>query len=761
MIACYHRFEHEPTPNIDWLVNDAHGDWRHEIFGVGKLATLLYLEDDVYKEVDPGVQTPVTECVNVFNTHRPWSFPVERTTTADGPAVHRRTLGDWGSPPVFWNNGSTCSALSPDIAAVASDAQVPLWAYRNPLRLFDAYDNDGFSVLIWYKLTDSGICLDVDGDGFLDTEAFDGTLLDIENFSDTNGAPDVSDQFHLTLVVDYERDSVTNNDACVNLRATLTNKPANLPAGDTAVAETDYTDGAHIGSITNNDWHCVVLVVNAGRLLMYVDGKLFDGTNADGPSVPEDFHPRCRVNGTVSASSFDGVDKVAVGPVAIYDEQLSEYDAYTLWASMRRPLDIAVEGHWYNSAGGGSGPLTAPDHTSGDIIDHWGTTGPQPSGWKIDGTLDSPHTFTGRRAEYRGDNRWIRMRKAQNCGWGNIDWQTIKFRARTHSQGIINRDANYSASWDGQIHDPVLAGQSVQAVNGNFFFDYHKFHLGFHMESANRNEAGFFMVVGMDHFAHYECGELTTPNFLDHRQGEVTHFDNWVEAGGVSSGGWINSCDGVQSSLDGGTLQPHRGVTIKYHPTDGWTLRYTGHDGTSAGRDVDETLTSNIKMIPNLYNAVVIGTGQSQRVLRQGYNTRSGVLNIHAHEIEDPFGNNNTFLPLDTISSRPQEFDEYLDETEMRNTPGLPLDYGSAAAPELGDVTQLGDLEGTVGSTTDRRAYDFDRIGPLAFCIDELPKGVHERLLRLMQGQHTMRSRPGLRSPLRHVHLNAPTRVTK
>lgn len=749
MIACYHRLEHEALTNIDWLANDAYGDWRHEIILSGKIGTLLYMEDHIADTFG----NPILSCESHVQLSQDWTFSDARSNMSPGPAVKREGLGEWGAPTVFWNNSNDVSVLSPPIEDVET---IPLWVYENPLNLIDAPTNDGLSVMFWYKLTDDGICLDTDGDGYIETDSFEGTMIEIENFDEDGNEASISDQFHLIIDLDYNRASSVSNNACVNIVATLTNKPADPPAGDSAVAETDYTNSRYVGSITNNEWHCVLVRVIAGKVDLYVDGKFFD-SDTGGCSVPSEWHPRARVNGTVSGTSFDGVDQIAFGPVAIYDDvNLGEYEAYRLWASMRRPLDIAVEGWWYDRTDL-AGPQSEPD----DPPTPWYQRGMQPQGWKSDGQLDSPHTWTGRRAEYRGDNRFVQMRRSARW-YRNDGWHEVKFRALMNDPGIYNRDANLVTQWDGVLHWPPYYGQGTQMINSNFFFDYHKYHIGFHMES-NRNESGLFMVLGVDHHAHREVATSDGGAVVieDHRQGPVTYLDNWIDAGGIGGGGWNNACDGLACSLEGGATQPCRGVEFKYHPVDGWVMRYSGHDGTVEGADMDETLTSNLTMIPNMYNAVIMGTGQDHRVIRQGYNTRSGVLNpdIGVHEVDDLYGNGRTGLPLDNVTSRPQEFDQAIDTDTLRNTPGLPAEYGHAEEPKSGNVDQLGSLDGT--GSEDRMAYDFDRVGPLAFMLDQVPGGTYDRVLRLLQGQHSMRSRPGLRSPLRHIHLNAPMRVTK
>jgi len=744
MIACYHRTELEPINGITWLANDAFGDWRHEMTAVGPMGMLVNLEDDILVELGGAANSTA---VNHLNKYRSFTYETDRSVSQGGPAVHRRGLGDWGAPTVFWNNGSTCSVVSPTISQLQADPNTPLWAYTNPLRLEDAPSNNKLSVSLWYKLTDTGLVLDEDGDGSIDASSFNGRMFELKNFTSTNGNPTApADRWYLYLDLDYARDASSNN-ACVTIEATLTNKPESLGSGSaTAIAETDLR-GA---TLTNNDWHHVVVTVDAGKLLIYCDSKFSDVTSATGADIPTNWHPRCRINRSFDGGSFDGISKIAYGPVAVYNCVLSQWDVYRLWASMRRPLDMAVEGLMYRVPGADGPQQNPPSPDPG-----WSIRGPNPGGWEVDGLLGDTHTFTGRRAEYRGDNRWIEMRQSYRW-YANYSWHVTKFRGRDDfEQKIYNADGAAVAAWDGCIQNPhrTFATTNPAAVNNNFFFDYQKYHIGFHLDQSNETNRGMFMVLGLQHHAHWEPG-LGSPAADDHRQGPVTWFDNWADAGGLNYPLALNLCNGTTFS-DGGGTQVHRGIKFTYDPDDGWGMNYTGHGGTIATADLDVTIASNIKMVPNLYNTVVMGSGKTCRVIRQGYNTRSGVMKPSLHENDDVFNNGNQTLPVDSPTSRQEEFHQYLETSTLRNTPGLPVEYGAADEPTTYDVGQDGDL------VADRKAYDFDRVGPIAWMMSEVPQGTHERVVRLLQGQHTMRSRPGLRSPLRHVHLTAPTRVTK
>ena len=748
MIACYHRTELEPTPGITWLVNDAFGDWRHQYSACGKMGTLLYLEDDLLTS-DSSANNSVA--ISHLNEYRNFTYETDRTNKHSGPAVHRRGLGDWGAPTVFWNNGSTCSIVSPTITEILQEPGQPSVTATNPLGLTDSPGNNQVALSMWYKLTDSGLVLDEDGDGVIDAESFSGRLFELKNFTLSNTEPSSGNRWYMWVDLSYTKSS-TNNYACVTIEATVTNKPEALHTGDTVTVESDVTAARHVGSLTNNDWHNLVVSFDSGRLTMYVDSKLIDASSPGGADIPnvDDWHPRCRINRSFDSASFDGIPKIAIGPVALYNNSLDQWSAYRLWASMLRPLDMAIEGHLYNT---GSGPsLTPPDPDPG-----WTTTGPNPGGWKKDGRIDAPHTFTGRRAEYRGDNRWIEMR--QSIRWyADYSWHVPKFRGRDdYNHTIYNQDGNGVEFWDGCIQNPDRGFETSNpaAVNAVFFFDYNKYHIGFHLDIANYPDRGMFMLLGIQHYAHWEQS-FGTPGVIDHRQGPVAWFDNWANAGGLNYPNALDLCNnGASTGVDGGGSQPHRGIKFLYDETDGWKLRWTGHGGTPETADMDEEVTSNITMIPNLYNAVIMGSSKTCRVIRQGYNTRSGVMKASLHENDDIFNNGNNALPLDAPTSRQEEFHQYLDTTSLRSTPGFPATYGAAEEPTFFDVGQDGDLG------TSRRAYDFDRVGPLAYMMLDVPQGAHERVLRVLQGQHTMRSRPGLRSPLRHVHLTAPTRVTK
>ncbi len=668
LLGLYYRVETDPRDQITWYMNDAFGDWRHELYKPA-CCCCFRLDEDLSGEV-----TPVDDAINQVDHQRQragtyYDDGVGERSRIRGPAVKTfDRAGGYDYPSVFRNYDADAHMISPLPSTLGAG-----WAYENPINI----TSDEWTVEIWYKFEESGMVEDFDDDMEPDALSWGpGTMVCVQNYNYTGLSYSIDTTYKLQVQGEYTRNGAWG---CVQLTASL---------GDAScVLDYDTQEGAHL---TNTEWHQLVVTVKAGTIWMYVDGRYQSsgtGIHASFPSTP---HFALAVNSDTNVTTgFEGVDRVAYGPVMVYDSILTPHDIYRHWASVRRPLDIAIE---------------PTEHTT-DYL--WSTK----TGWD-----------SSKKCQWRHDGRWAKAYQGATYLQRHNPNAVMKFRSHMQGAEIENQDGNMVEGWEGgyPAEDPVQVAA--------YFWTWWERHLGF-MHMLNGGQS---FIWGLEWYP-YVGGGSTDP-----RAGKARMFGNFVGATDGENINHISMCDGLMSELENGD-QPDRGMFLQAHQSEGWELKFSYETSSGdpltdfhqqnswklGGHEYDGNQTPTTNVYAAHICSVSAGLGAGKTIQHTGWPTKSAGHAAYSH-LET------TIPPGSGIRT-------------------VPSSIGEESHPK-----QIGVVYDAGGIQDDH--YDDHRHGPIGFLAQAISASNTERISRMMQGQAGMRSRPGLRVPLRHFQLTAPTR---
>ena len=493
----------------------------------------------------------------------------------------------------------------------------------------------------------------------------------------------------------------------------------NSGAAGTSV-ESNPSETPYDAAMQNTLWHYAVLTIKpsgtpgSGSLALYCDGVLIQNRTYSGIVFPATPRFRISVNDTIGASTDYSMRDGQIAYVSAYNSLISEQDAQRHFNSMRRPLDMKVNHNQHNNI-----YSTEPMTRVGSMTE-----------------ADLSYCPTAQRAEHRHDNRWVHMIRLNSPIYDKSD--------EPMDDDLENYYVSMPRHWELLTE---AGGTSLADPNQKHRFNTHVATGGYRINLFGSEKIGDgpTVLAGWD--------GINTPRESAYPTGATPGRDHTVivdlkgrggRAGDVNQMSWKSS-DGTSVSMEDNT------ETEGIDGRDGFALSRLGSTSSAVANKFEyytpwetdtqakaQTLTStDAAGKSNRFQAIGCGGARTGLTFQ--------VVNPSRHT-SDNWKEDRLPAGYDNQDSTPSDVYR-MSRNQAPQVPRLLYCNRFDSAVDL-DVPSVGnDL-----------CVDQNRYGPIAIFGEALESHEVTRILRVMHGQPLMRTRPALRSPLRHFQLTAPTR---
>tara|TARA_Y100001963_G_scaffold145399_1_gene218947 strand:+ start:1820 stop:3943 length:2124 start_codon:yes stop_codon:yes gene_type:complete len=622
---------------------------------------------------------------------------------SSGPAVAVSNLygrgGGIANPTVMTSTTSKVASMT---------GPTPSASTPNPVGI-----SGSFSLACWFRITDTATSFNPSGDAGGRTSI---TLVGIQNH-DVSYAPK---GFHARIVLQRRKESGADVIPGYWLRGEI-GDDVSIPDSGAAEssAETDPTATPYDAAVQNTLWHYAVMTVKpsaspgAGTLALYLDGVLIQSRSYSGVLFPSTPQFRLSVNSTIGASTDYSIRDGQIAYVSAYNSLVSEADARRHFNSMRRPLDMKVNHNSYTCYS------TEPMTSVGSLTE-----------------TDLTYCPSAQRAEHRHDNRWVNMIRLNNPLYDKSQPSMDNHIEDSH----IGIPRHWELVSNSGGTDPADGDQKHR-------FNTHVATGGYRINLSGSTKIGNgpTVIAGWD--------GINTPRNSAYPTGGDPGRDHTVivdfkgrgnRAGAVNQMNWSYS-DGTSTSMEDQT------ETEGIDGQDGFALSRLG-DTSSATANKFEYYTpwetSSDAKTQTIYSSD--STGASNRYQAIGCSgARTGL----------------TFQVVNPSRHTSDNWSDNREAAGYENQDSPASDVYRMSRHQAAQVPRIlycnrydngTDLD--VPSNGNDHCVDQNRYGPIAVFGESLDDHEVTRLLRVMHGQPLIRTRPGLRSPLRHFQFTAPSR---
>ena len=683
----------------DWLINDAFRSPFDEL-SFPKLACHYPLDDSV-------VATPGTtrEIVNgQIGTYDQASPNFSAGPTSSISSVYGRNGGI--------NNRDVLTSTTSKITTMMGP--VPSSGYVNPVGI-----DGSFSLACWFRINDLDTSFNPSGDTGGRTNI---TLVGVQNYDSTYTAKGFTAR--LILQRRCESGAVPG----FWLRGEMSGADSIPDAGSASASiETDPAATPYDAAMQNETWHYAALTVSvsstpgAGTMALWIDGTKVQQRTYSGVTFPATPRFRIGINTTIGASTDYSMRDGQIAYVSAYKSPLTQIDQRRHYNSMRRPLDMKVNHNSFNNM-----YSTEPMTSVGSFTE-----------------TDLTHCPTAQRAEHRHDGRWVNMIRLNSPLYDSqneaIDDELEQYNGALPRHWQLKPDAASPSTWTADDRDQDHRFNLMLATGG----------YRVSISGAAEVGTGPTIIAGFDGVnAPRGSAYPTDSSTPDDQNAGRDHTVIWDMKGNGENTPrmtWTFST-GASASLEDNDLV--EGID----GPDGFALSRTGAiNDTSVNKfdfycpwettteDRDQTVsTSNSAGKSNTYQAIGAAAGRTGMTVQ--------VVNPNGHT-SDNYREDRT----------PSQYVGFVSDPE--DTVYRVNRHGEPALPRFLYCNRNSNSSGLdVPAQGNDFCVDQNRYGPIAVFGEALEPHQVTRILRVMHGQPLMRTRPGLRSPLRHFHLTAPTR---
>lgn len=557
-----------------------------------------------------------------------------------------------------------------------------------------------FTMSCWFRHTDTTVDIDPSGDS-----DSDGTLCTIIGVQNHNALYGASGMFARIQIRRRQTNSSLYRPG-IWMRASISD-------GTTEVyEETDPTNSPWEAAMQDTLWHYVYMVVTGSHIQLYLDGVKI-ASKAHSVSFPTT--PRFRLGVNTDWQSSLSHRAMQFSHASVYATSFSRTDGERHFNAMRHPLDMKVN---YNAS-----------RYSTNLITKIGGTSTKTDAEQIEDDLG--YSRSAKKAVHRHDGRWTNVIRINEPFFNSADGDNDD----GESDHKICLPRHYS-----------LAGTPPDA-NQRFRYNTHTATGG--CFATTTNGEGVTMIAGWEGMFGPRTGSYSPAKF------DYTCIIDWTGTGNTGGAGINRSWT---YGTGAGGLAGGEGTSTTAEGSD-------GRDGFALSR---------------ISTAGASGTNRFAFYIP--WETTASGGNTYLQQVESSSGSAKDW-EYQSIGACADQSGLMLAVynqpclTESNHVTSLePSNYQSQPDPAVA-VTRINrnqcervprmlycnrdTTNGNPPSDGNSEATDKGLYGPIAIFAQKIPDLAMQRILRVMHGQPQIRSRPSLRSPMRHFVCNGPTRSTK